>query len=96
MQNSFHFWIFIPDFQEIVFTFCDFEISVVSVELSLEGNVIVIDGMTIFDSFSFESRDRAFCTPAIQLKTPPIQIKSPAMWIGAAKLNDYFEFGSGF
>ena len=66
----------------------------VSVELSLEGNVIVIDGMTILDSF--ESRDRAFCTPAIQLKTPPIQIKSPAMWIGAAKLNDYFEFGYGF
>ena len=81
-------WIFIPGyFQEIVFTCCDFEISVVSVELSLEGNVIVIDGMTIFGSFSFESRDRAFCTPAIQLKTPPIQIKSPAMWIVAAKLN---------
>ena len=57
----------------------------------MEGNVIVIDGMTIFDSFSFESRDRAFCTPAIQLKTPPIQIKSPAMWIGAAKLNGYFD-----
>ena len=84
------------DVQEIVFTFCDFEISVVSVELSLEGNVIVIDGMIIFDSFSFESRDRAFCTPAIQLKTPPIQIKSPAMWIGAAKLDGQFEFCSGF
>ena len=66
----------------MVLTFCDFEISVVSVELSLDGNVIVIDGMTIFDSFSFDSsRDfaRDFCTPAIQLKTPPMHIRSPAM-----------------
>lgn len=79
-EKTFCDCIFIPGcIQEIVFTFCDFEISVVSVELSLDGNVIVIDGMTIFDSFSFESRDRAFCTPAIQLKTPPMQIKSPAI-----------------
>ena len=59
--------------------FCDFEIAVVSVELPLDGNVIVIDGMTIFDSWSFEPRNLAFCIPAIQLKIPPMHIKSPAM-----------------